>query len=245
MQLQQEVDFEPLYEAKERFVKTIASRYEAKLLKLYFAHHEPQSSAIDASEMGKRALKNKVLKLLSSLGSNEVVDIAKQQYYQSQTMTDKIAALDVLEAMDEDASTEVFSDFYEHYKDNTLVMQKYFALLAASSREGVLQRVIALQDDAVFDFKVPNLVRSLIGVFARNYKYFHAKDGSGYEFIADKIIEIDKINAQMASGLAGSFKLYPKMNKTDKIVMKKALERIISQEDLSKNCYEIIHKILT
>ena len=136
------------------------------------------------------------------------------------------------------------NNFYNKYKNDTLVMNKYFSILSASNREGTLDRVIALQNDEVYDEKVPNLVRSLIGVFARNYKHFHAKDGNGYKFVADKIIEIDKINPQMASGLTGAFKIYEKMNSINKELMKVELEKIISQKELSKNVYEIVSRAL-
>jgi len=88
------------------------------------------------------------------------------------------------------------------------------------------------------------LVRSLIGVFARNYKYFHSKNGLGYKFIADKIIDIDKINPQMASGLAGAFKIYERLNEKNRDAMKAELQRVLNEQSLSKNVYEIISKIL-
>lgn len=244
MQKQEVVDFEPLYIAKEKLSLAIAKKYEAKVLKLYFANHEPQNSDLESISIKKRALKNRALQLLSALETQEIVTIAKDQYQHSVTMTDRIAALDVLESIDPKESEIAFNNFYARYKTNTLVMNKYFALLAASQREGVLDRVMALQNDEVYDEKVPNLVRSLIGVFARNYKYFHAKDGHGYEFVSQKIIEIDKINPQMASALAGSFKIYPKMNETNKELMKNALTCVISTQEISKNTYEIVNKIL-
>jgi aminopeptidase N len=123
-------------------------------------------------------------------------------------------------------------------------MQKYFSILAASRRVGTLDRVMALQNDEAYNELVPNLVRSLIGVFARNYKHFHAKDGYGYQFVADKIIDIDKINPQMASGLAGAFKIYEKLNSVNKNAMKIELERVVSTHSISKNLYEIISKIM-
>ncbi len=244
MQKQDIVDFEPLYKAKEQLEKLIAKKYEAKLLKLYFENHEAQNEVIDSIGIGKRALKNRVISLLSALESKEIAHIAKEQYEHSITMTDRIAALDVLEAIDAHQSAIAFDDFYQKYQNNSLVMNKYFALLAASPREGVLDRVMALQNDPVYDEKVPNLVRSLIGVFARNYKYFHAKDGHGYAFVSQKIIEIDKINPQMGSALSGAFKLYPKMNHENKKMMKKALECIVSTQGVSKNTFEIVSKIL-
>ena len=136
------------------------------------------------------------------------------------------------------------SDFYARYKEDTLVMNKYFSILSASEREGVLERVNILANDEVFDMKVPNLVRSLYGVFARNFKYFHAKDGSGYRLIADKIIELNAINPQIASGLSGAFKSYDKLGEDAKTMMGNELRRILSVEKLSNHVYEIIDKIL-
>ncbi|WP_428737067.1 aminopeptidase N [Sulfurimonas sp.] len=244
MQKQEVVDFEPLYEAKEKLSMMIAQRYETKLLELYTQNNEPNNSELDSLSIGRRALKNRVLTLLGALKSEKVLTLAKEQYDNTVTMTDKVVALDVLEMFEESERVEAFEDFYNKYKNNTLVMNKYFALLAASSRDGLLQRVQDLQSDAVYDEKVPNLVRSLIGVFARNYKYFHKKDGSGYDFVANKIIEIDKFNPQMASGLAGAFKIYPKMNEKNKNLMEITLKCVISTQGLSKNTFEIVNKIL-
>ncbi|MBA3025231.1 MAG: aminopeptidase N [Sulfurimonas sp.] len=244
MQRQEVVDFEPIYEAKETLSRHLALIHKEKLLSLYMKNHKPKNSDIDAQSMGERALKNRCLRVLSALESEDIVVLAKMQYEQSLTMTDRIVALDILENISAEFAPSALEDFYKKYKNDTLVMNKYFSILAASHREGTLDRVMALQNDDAYDEKVPNLVRSLIGVFARNYKYFHAKNGHGYAFVADKIIEIDKINAQMASGLAGAFKIYEKLNPLNKELMHKELERIISTHSLSKNVYEIISKIL-
>ena len=244
MQRQKEVDFEPIYFAKEKFLKELASVYKEKLLNLYKKYHLPKDDSIDSMAMGKRAIKNRCLKILSALDTKEIIDIAKEQYKNSSSMSDRILALDIIENSTSYHSEEELNHFYKKYKSDTLVMNKYLSIRSASSRGGVLQRVINLQSDDIYDDKIPNLVRSLIGVFARNYRYFHAKDGSGYELIADKIIDIDRINAQMASGLCGAFKIYEKMNEVNKKLMRWELERVISTQSLSKNSYEIIAKIL-
>ncbi len=244
MQRQQEVDFEPIYKAKEKLAKHLASVHKEKLLKIYNKNHFPASKDIDAKNIGKRALKNCCLSLLCELKDEKTFSVATLQYEESVTMTDRIVALNILENGNAKFSKIVFDSFYEKYKNETLIMNKYFAILSSSKREGTLQRVIALQKDEAYDEKIPNLIRSLIGAFARNYKYFHAKDGAGYKFIADKIIEIDKTNAQMASGLAGAFKIYERLNPINKKLMQKELNRIVNTKLLSKNTYEIISKIL-
>jgi aminopeptidase N len=235
MQREDVIDFEPLYEAKEKLLREIASRYEDKLLELY---------SIDDNSVSNRALKNRVLYILSATKSPNIISLSKTQYYNSKNMTQRIVALDILENISQNEAKLALEDFYNRYKKQTLVMNKYFSILASSSRDGVLKRVIELQKDDVYDEKVPNLVRSLIGSFARNYRYFHAKDGSGYKFLAIKIINIDKINPQMASALAGAFKIYNKMNEINKKLMKEQLECVVSTHGLSKNTFEIIDKIL-
>jgi len=244
MQRQEVVDFEPIYEAKEKLSKHLAREHKDILLEIYNRFHMPSNDEIESGHIGKRAIKNRCLKLLSALESDEISHIVKKQYEESLTMTDRVVALDILENTHGDFAEVALKDFYKKYKDDTLVMNKYFSILSASERDATLQRVIALQNDAAYDKKVPNLVRSLIGVFARNYKHFHAKNGLGYSFIADKIIEIDKINPQIASGLAGAFKIYKRLNSVNKKMMKTELERVVSTQSLSKNCFEIISKIL-
>lgn len=244
MQRQEVVDFEPIYEAKEKLSKHLATEYKDILLEIYNTFHMPSNDDIESEHIGKRAIKNRCLKLLSALESDEISHIAKKQYEESLTMTDRVAALDILQNRHAGFAEVALKDFYKKYKDDTLVMNKYFSILSASEGDATLQRVIALQNDAAYDKKVPNLVRSLIGVFARNHKHFHAKNGSGYSFIADKIIEIDKINPQIASGLTGAFKIYKRLNNINKKLMKKELERVETTQSLSKNVYEIVSKIL-
>ncbi|MBA1433243.1 MAG: aminopeptidase N [Epsilonproteobacteria bacterium] len=244
MQRQEAIDCEELYGVHETLTEHLATLYKEKLLAIYHANHFPYDSQINGESIAKRALKNRALKLLSSLQTQEIALLAKAQYDNSVTMTDRMVALDVLEHTDESLAEIAFKDFYEKYKENTLVMNKYFALLSSSLRDDILHRVKALQNDEVYDDRVPNLVRSLVGTFARNHKHFHAKDGEGYKFVADKIIEINKINPQMASGLCSTFKIYDKMNKENQKLMKRELMRVISTQSLSKNSFEIIDKIL-
>jgi aminopeptidase N len=237
------VDFEELSEARKKLTVAIATTHKEKLLELYHAYHEPKSG-IESENIAKRSIKNICLSRLSALDGKELIEVAQNQYANSLSMSDRMVALSIIENSTDHYAEEELKNFYDKYKDNTLVMNKYLGIKASSHREGLLQRVTDLQEDEVYDVKVPNLVRSLIGAFLGNYKYFHEKDGSGYKFMADKLIEIDAINAQMASRLAGGFKLYKKMNSVNQELMKIELERIISTEGLSKNSFEILDKIV-
>jgi aminopeptidase N len=244
MQNEEVVDFEMICDARDVLKRSLVQRHKDKFLKLYEKNHQPSSKKLDAQSIAKRAIKNTALKMLAILDNDEIAQIAQKQYKDSITMTDKIVALSVLEGMKKVDAQNVLNDFYDRYKNDTLVMNKYFATIALADREGVLERVKELELDDSYDEKVPNLVRSLIGSFSRNYRYFHAKDGSGYKYLSDKIIKIDKINPQMASSLCGAFKIYKKLNPINQKLMKKELECVVSTHSLSKNTYEIVHKIL-
>jgi len=243
VQRQEVIDFDKIILAKEHVEKRLATAHREKLLKLYYAHHSPQSG-IDAKAMSQRSLKNQSLKLLSTLDELSIINLAQEQYKNSNSMSDKMVALSIIESSEKHYSNTELTDFYQTYQSEHLVMTKYLYLLASSKRKGLLERVQELEKSSLYDKSVPNIVRALIGGFVSNEQYFHAKDGSGYHFVVDKIIEIDAINAQVSSRLAGSFKLYEKMNQTSKVLMKQELERILEQEDISTNLFEIISKIL-
>ena len=244
MQEQRAVEVEPIYEALELLSKTLAKVHKNKLLELYRCYHKPNNKKLDSVSMGERRLKNIALFHLSALDTEEVITLVKEQYWASTAMGDRVVALDIIENSSAHHSDEALTDFYEKYKENTLVMNKYIAILASSKRVGLLERVVALQKSEIYDEKVPNLVRALFGTFMANSKYFHAKDGSGYKFMAEKLLEIDAINAQISSRLAGGFKLYERMNEQNRVVMKSELMRVLEQEGISKNLYEIVAKIV-
>jgi len=243
MQRQKEIDFETIIEAKEKLSKHLAQTHKKKLLELYHKNNHPQSG-IDSQSVGERALKNQCLTLLASLDTKEIIQLAQKQYQESLSMSDRIVALQIIEDSAQYHTSTQIESFYEKYKNESLVITQYLSILASSQREGLLQRVIELQKDKVYDIKVPNIVRALIGAFIANNQYFHAKDGSGYQFLSEKLIEIDPINAQLSARLASSFNLYKKMNPINQELIRVELEKIVTTQGISKNLYEITSKIL-
>ncbi len=241
MQERKVLDVEAIYLARNFVKREIVRELGADLRMHYDSLNVEREYTLEGNAIARRKLKNTLLSYLGSLKSN---DLALAQYENSNNMTDRLSALSILANSRGDEKKKALADFYERYKDNTLVMNKYLAVIASSELKETPQNVQTLLGDEVFDIKVPNLVRSLIGSFARNALHFHAVDGSGYRFVADKVLELDKLNPQIASGLSGVFKDYSKLNETAKVLMKKELEKIVNTEDLSKNVYEIVSKIL-
>ncbi|MBT7264909.1 MAG: aminopeptidase N C-terminal domain-containing protein, partial [Waddliaceae bacterium] len=108
-----------------------------------------------------------------------------------------------------------------------------------SNIAGAVFRAEKLMEDAVFDITNPNKIRAVIGAFIGNSVQFNSKDGSGYTFLADKVLKIDKINPLIAAALAKGFKKYAKLDDTRKGLMKEQLKKILATKGLSSNTYEI------
>lgn len=96
-----------------------------------------------------------------------------------------------------------------------------------------------------FSIKNPNKVRSLIGAFCSlNHVRFHDAGGAGYAFLADRIIELNTINPQIASRLVSPFTTWKKYDGERQLLVRDQLERIINTPDLSGDVFEIVKKSL-
>ena len=141
-------------------------------------------------------------------------------------------------------SNEALSDFYETFKDDALVINKWLALQASVEDEKTIDTVKRLAEKKDFVITNPNKVRSLIGVFARNLKAFHLKSGNGYQLLADYVIKLNNINPQIAEGIVHPLCDWKRFDKIRQELMKKELKRIAQTQNLSINLTETITKAL-
>lgn len=158
-------------------------------------------------------------------------------------MTDKDAAVRVFAGKDTPQAKAVMDDFYQTYKKDSLVVDKWLSMQATASPDS-LKTVKELLNHEAFSITNPNKVRALIGAFAANPTALHKKDGSGYDFIAEQTIAVDKINPQVAATLPVALGAWKKFDPARQEMMKKALTRIIETPNLSPNTYEIVSKSL-
>ena len=140
---------------------------------------------------------------------------------------------------------QALADFYARWRDDALVIDKWFALQATAQRPDALDAVSALLHHEAFTLANPNRVRSLIGAFAQgNPTGFHRADGAGYAFVADHVLALDKRNPQVASRLAQPFGRWRRYDPARQEHMRGQLERILATEGLSRDVYEIASKSL-
>jgi len=235
--------------AREALRGAIARTLRDDLLTIYDANRSNAPYGPDAASAGRRALKNLALSYLSELEDERCRDLAAQQFRDADNMTDRMAALSALnDRQDEaraEARTEALSAFHDRFKDDAVVIDKWLSLQAASSRPDTLERVVELMAHPVFSIKQPNKVRALISAFcAANPYRFHAPDGSGYRFLADRVLELDPINPQVAARLATQLGRWRRYDEGRQTLMRAELSRILAADGLSPDVFEIASKAL-
>ena len=122
------------------------------------------------------------------------------------------------------------------------MVDKWLRVQAVSRLPGTLAEVKRLTTHPAFSIKNPNKVYSLIGAFSANHVRFHAADGSGYDFLAEQIIALDKLNPQVAARLSRAFDRWRKFDEVRQGHARAALERIRATPGLSKDVSEIVTK---
>jgi aminopeptidase N len=195
----------------------------------------------DAESMGRRALRNLCLSYLAEVGMRA---LCYEQFKGADNMTDAMAALVALANLDCEERQLALEAFYARWQDEPLVVDKWLAVQAGSRLPGTLARVQELLAHPAFDLKVPNKVYALIRGFSANHVRFHAADGAGYEFLADRVIALDALNPQVAARMARGFDRWRKFDAARQAKARAALERIRDAQGLSRDVAEIVTKAL-
>ncbi len=239
------VDPTAIHTTRQQLKKAIAIEFEATFIKLHQTSELEESGNFSNAAVGRRALKNCCLSYLMALETETQQNFCLEQFKTAGNMTDQIAALSLLCQETTPAREEALSQFYTQWKDEPLVIDKWFALQATSSLLGTTNIVKGLLEHPDFDLKTPNRVRSLIGAFSQgNPLHFHAEDGSGYQFLGDQICALDPINPQVASRMVGAFTQWHRFDKNRQTLIKAQLERIKNSPKISPDIYEIVSKSL-
>lgn len=234
------------HQAREALLDTLAVHFLPKWHELnrQAAKQENQSYEYSPEAAGWRTLRNVCRAFVLRADPAHIETVAEKYGEMAQNMTHEWGILSAVNGNESDTRNRLLAQFADKFSDDALVMDKYFALVGSSRRSDTLQQVQTALQHPKFSLENPNKARSLIGSFSRNVPHFHAEDGSGYRFIADKVIEIDRFNPQVAARLVQAFNLCNKLEPHRKNLVKQALQRIRAQEGLSKDVGEIVGKIL-
>ncbi|MEI8346089.1 MAG: aminopeptidase N [Pseudomonadota bacterium] len=240
---QNPIDHQGTHEVRTWAKKLFAEKYQEDLLRIYHQLRAVNDNSIDPLMAGHRHLKNMALGLLMSLESPEINQLCFNQLKDAINMTDELTALTFLAHQECPQKEQAIQLFYDKWKQEPLVMQKWIMAQATSPLEETFAKISQLEKDPIYNGKIPNFIRALFGVFTQNHIHFHCPSGRGYQLIAQKIIEVDNYNPMMAAALAKTFRDYPRLPKENKKKAKEQLERIKKAKP-SKNTYEIVVKTI-
>ncbi|WP_304672753.1 aminopeptidase N [Neisseria blantyrii] len=234
------------HQAREALLDTLAVHFLPKWHELnrQAAKQENQSYEYSPEAAGWRTLRNVCRAFVLRADPAHIETVAEKYGEMAQNMTHEWGILSAVNGNESDTRNRLLAQFADKFSDDALVMDKYFALVGLSRRSDALQQVQTALQHPKFSLENPNKARSLIGSFSRNVPHFHAENGSGYRFIADKVIEIDRFNPQVAARLVQAFNLCSKLEPHRKNLVKQELQRIRAQKGLSKDVGEIVGKIL-
>eukprot|EP00897_Mesotaenium_endlicherianum_P009226 jgi/Mesen1/8331/ME000046S07721 len=223
--LQDDVADPDAIHAVHHFCKVeLASQLRPELSSLVESRRSREAYSPDHGSKARRSLKNTALMYLAALDDEQTTQLAVQEFKEATNMTEQLAALAALAQNAGPARDDAFSVFYEQWKHDSLVMNKWLGLQASSS--------------------LPGNVYALLGGFCACPVNFHAADGSGYQLLADSVLRLDRLNAQVAARMVSAFTRWRKYDLARQALAKAQLERIVASKGLSDNVYEIAHRSL-
>ena len=242
---QEIIDVDAIHNARDNLRKAIAGGLSGSLIKAYERGVITEPYHHGTAQSAKRRLRNIALGYITDLATDEAYDLAYAQFKDATNMTDSMGALSALNDCQTEVRETALNDFYYRWNDDSLVIDKWFALQATSALPDTLSNVKSLMTHASFSIKTPNRVRALIGAFcSANQLRFHAKDGSGYTFLSDQVAQLNAINPQIAARLLTPLTRWRRFDTARQSLMQAALRRILATDDLSRDVFEIASKTL-
>ena len=235
----------------EQALDGLAQQLHADWAWAFETHAVREGYRPEHGQAGRRALANLALAMLVRqavrTGDRVWPGRALQRFKDATNMTDRLGALSALVDGHSELAGPALQRLYEQFAHEPLVIDKWFALQAtASEREGrVFARVRELMQHRAFTLKNPNRARSLIAAFClRNPGAFHRTDAAGYVFWAERVIELDALNPQLASRVARALDRWMHLAEPYRSAAREAIARVAMRTDLSADTREIVGKAL-
>jgi aminopeptidase N len=225
--------------------RELARQLASEFLTAYQARASEAVYSVDGKSIARRSLKNICLSYLMLLDNPSIKTQCLQQFQQAQNMTDSIAALAGLVNSAGSEREQALADFYQRWQHESLVIDKWFGLQASCELPNTLAQVKILIQHPAFDYKNPNRVRSVVGAFCQNnLAQFHAENGAGYQFLADQVLIMNRLNPQIAARLVLPLINWRRYDAARQALMRSELQRISAVVGLSKDVQEIVSKSL-
>jgi aminopeptidase N len=245
------VDPQRIHTAREAMRSQLATELRDDWAWAFEAHQVAGGYSPDPVSSGRRALANLALSMLCldavAQGDGLWPGRAYQRFKDAAHMTDRIGALAALVNSHAELAAPALERFHALFKSEPLVIDKWFAMQAtAPESEGrVFARAQQLLQHPDFSIRNPNRARSLIAALCMmNPAAFHRSDAAGYVFWADRVLELDAFNPQLAARMARIMDRWSRLAEPYRSAAREALSRVAAKPDLSSDVREIISRAL-
>ncbi len=252
-----ELDPAKVHSVREKMREEIALALFADWEWAYHSNRQTGAYSPDPLSSGKRALSGLALSQLClavSLDTNgstaqrdNWAKIALDDFEHADNMTQRMNALNALISCGHPQAKYALEVFYKLFKNDPLVMDKWFAIQASANSRGgdLLAKVRTLMLHSDFEIKNPNRARALIFSYCiANPSAFHRTDASGYVFWSERVLEIDAFNSQVAARLARALDRWKKLVEPYRTAAYEALKRVSAKPDLSNDVREVLTRAL-
>ncbi len=245
LQQKPQADIDAIYAVRTFLRKSLAEYLKGSFYALYEAHLAFGRYQYSPLSVASRRLKALCLSYLMLTNEPQALALCLQQWKSVNNMTDALTVLNVLSNWEGPERQQVLSEFYEKWQYDLLVLDKWFRVQALSELPNTLEVVKALMQHPAFEITNPNKVYSLIGAFTSgNLVHFHHQNGAAYTFLADVVIQLDTLNPQVASRMVRAFANWKQTSRDRQDKIRIELKRLLSQDNLSTDVFEIVSKCL-
>jgi aminopeptidase N len=251
------VDPQRIHAVREGMRQQLATALAADWEAVYAANQDTGAYTPDAVSSGSRALSGMALSQLclaarvspsaGAARTDEWPGKTLQRFKDASNMTDRFNALAALVSSGHPLAANALAKFHAMFKDEALVIDKWFALqVGATDRGGnILPAVRQLMKHSDFSLRNPNRARSVISTYCQgNPAAFHRPDAAGYVFWSERVMELDAINPQVAARLARALDRWSKLAEPYRSAAREAITRVASKADLSKDTHEVVTRAL-
>ncbi len=245
------VDPQRIHAVREGMRLQLATALQADWASVYQANKDTGAYTPDPVSSGRRALAGMALTYLclAAQASGDTVWPAKtlQRFKDAGNMTDRFNALAALVSSGHALAGQALQLFHAMFKDEALVIDKWFSLQASSPDRGgnILPAVKQLMKHSDFSLRNPNRARSVISTYCQgNPAGFHRLDAAGYVFWSERVIELDAMNPQVAARLARALDRWSKLAEPYRSAAREAISRVAAKTDLSKDTHEVVTRAL-
>ena len=241
--LKTDVDAGRLHSSRNTVLASLARALGDDLKQLLAATQDRGSYLADVVGTARRSLHLAALGLSARHDGTSAVQKAQALFDSATNMTLKSGAIGAVLPVDHAHVDGMLAGFLAQHRDDHLLVDKWFMLMAARPAASAAARIRSLTQHDAFTFKTPNRVYALIGGFTGgNLDGFHAADGSGYALLADTIITLNAINPQVASRMATSFRSWRQFDAPRRACAEAEMRRILASSGLSNDVFEIISR---